>query len=78
MLLPQSYVDFENIEEPIQTHIDTSSMVVDLKLSPVQHIDIHLQSLAAYDYAIFTNQFDFAYFTDYYRISEKKAYLEVI
>ena len=54
------------------------SMVVDLKLSPVQNIDIHLQSLAAYDNAIFTNQMDFAYFTDYYRISEKEAYLEIV
>ena len=50
--LPQSYVDFSNYKEPVQTYVDSSTFVMDLNEFNINVCEMNLQQLITNDYPI--------------------------
>lgn len=66
--LPQSFVDFDNYEKPIQTYVDANTFVMDLTKFTFKACNMNLQRLVLEDYPIRIGQSDSLWLADYYNI----------
>jgi hypothetical protein len=72
--LPQSYVEFDNYKQPLQTYMDATTFVMELSTYNFYVCNINLQKLTLNDYPLQVSRTKEIYFADYYNIMARNQF----